>query len=69
VLRETTERPEAIESGAAELVGLNTGNIVNAAARILDDPERRAAMARASSVFGDGHASERIADAMLARLP
>lgn len=60
VLRETTERPEAIEAGVAALVGTGTAAIRNSAQRLLDDPVAYAAMARAASPFGDGHASARI---------
>lgn len=61
VLRETTERPEAIEAGVARLVGVDTGVIVETASRLLADDRAHAAMARAVSPFGDGAASGRIA--------
>lgn len=65
VMREDTERPEAIDAGVAIMVGTATARIVEAASRLLADPPGRLAMARASSAFGDGHASERILEAML----
>jgi UDP-N-acetylglucosamine 2-epimerase (non-hydrolysing) len=64
VLREVTERPEAVEAGAARLVGTDAAAIVVQAARLLDDPTAYAAMARPVFPFGDGSASRRIADAI-----
>lgn len=66
VLRETTERPEAVEEGVARLVGTDPAAIVAEAARLLDDAEFHATMARVVFPFGDGSASRRIADAILA---
>jgi len=68
VLRETTERPEAVEAGVAALVGMDTDAIVKAASRLLDDDDAFSAMARGVSPYGDGHAAERIVDALLTRL-
>ena len=65
VLRDETERQEAIDAGVAQLVGTDPDRIVDAAARILGDPETRARMSRKSTAFGDGHASHRILDALL----
>ncbi|MFH8369687.1 non-hydrolyzing UDP-N-acetylglucosamine 2-epimerase [Streptomyces sp. NPDC018031] len=62
VLRTTTERPEAVEAGAALLVGTDPEVILAAAGRLLDDPEEYRRMARARHPFGDGHAAERIVD-------
>ena len=67
VLRDTTERPEAVEQGAARLVGTDPDAIVSAALAVLDDPARHAAMARPISPFGDGHAARRIGDILEAR--
>lgn len=61
VLRDKTERPEAIASGNARLVGTSTERIVAEARRLLADPTERAAMARRSFPFGDGRAGPRIA--------
>lgn len=62
VLRDTTERPEAVEHGVARLVGTAPQTIVAAALTLLDDAEQCRAMSRAVSPFGDGKASQRIAD-------
>jgi UDP-N-acetylglucosamine 2-epimerase (non-hydrolysing) len=68
VLRETTERPEAIEAGVARLVGTSADAVYQAAARLLDDPDAYAAMAQAVSPFGDGHAAARIVSRLAADL-
>jgi UDP-N-acetylglucosamine 2-epimerase (non-hydrolysing) len=60
VLREVTERPEAIEAGAARIVGTDAARIVNEAMRLLRDPAAYHAMSRVNNPFGDGHAAERI---------
>src|SRR5215217_3278324 len=65
VLRETTERPEGLEAGTLKLVGTETSQIVREATRLLDDPVAYAEMARAVNPYGDGHAAERIIDALL----
>jgi len=66
VLRERTERPEAIEAGTALLVGTDTDRIVSETRRLMDDPQAYEAMATAVNPFGDGHAAERIVGALLA---
>lgn len=60
VLRETTERPEAVEAGTAQLVGTNPEQVVAIASDLLSHPDRYNAMANAINPFGDGKASERI---------
>jgi UDP-N-acetylglucosamine 2-epimerase (non-hydrolysing) len=60
VLRDTTERPEAVTAGTAKLVGTKPENIVAAAVELLSQPAAYAAMANAINPFGDGHAAERI---------
>jgi UDP-N-acetylglucosamine 2-epimerase len=65
VLRRVTERPEAIEAGTALLVGTDPERILTEARRLLDDPSAHQAMARAVNPFGDGHAAERIVEALL----
>jgi UDP-N-acetylglucosamine 2-epimerase (non-hydrolysing) len=60
VLREETERPEAVSFGVAALVGNDTANIVEKAERLLKDPAAYAEMARGASPYGDGLASSRI---------
>ncbi|TCD06721.1 UDP-N-acetylglucosamine 2-epimerase (non-hydrolyzing) [Erythrobacteraceae bacterium CFH 75059] len=66
VLRDTTERPEAVAAGTAQLVGTRSAPIVAAASRLLDDAGAYRRMARAHSPFGDGRASQRIADLLAA---
>lgn len=61
VLRDETERPEAVEMGVVKLVGPHYERIMEAGIQLLSDPEAYAAMARAVSPYGDGHAAERIA--------
>ena len=60
VLREETERPEAVEQGVVKLVGPNLERIVEETQRLLDDNAAYKAMARGVSPYGDGHAAERI---------
>jgi UDP-N-acetylglucosamine 2-epimerase (non-hydrolysing) len=60
VLRETTERPEAVTAGTAKLVGTESENIVASAVELLSNPDAYQAMANAINPFGDGKASERI---------
>jgi len=60
VMREKTERPEAVAAGCAQLVGTDAERIVGAATRLLDDPSARARMSRARSPYGDGQAAQRI---------
>lgn len=62
VLRDSTERPEAIEAGVAKLIGTRRAWIVQNALELLDSEEAWAAMAKGSSPFGDGHAAGRIAE-------
>ena len=61
VMRETTERPEAVSAGTAKLVGTDREQIVREAARLLDNAEAYLAMAQAHNPYGDGKAAERIA--------
>lgn len=62
VLRETTERPEAIAAGTARLVGTQPTAIADAAIELLTQPPAYEAMAKAVNPFGDGKASDRIVD-------
>lgn len=62
VMRDTTERPEGIEAGTLKLVGTSEETIYNEFARLLASPEEYMKMSKASNPYGDGHASERIAD-------
>jgi UDP-N-acetylglucosamine 2-epimerase (non-hydrolysing) len=65
VMREKTERPEAVEAGTVRLAGTAERRIVGEVARLLDDAGAREAMARVHNPYGDGHASARIAEAAL----
>jgi len=67
VLRDVTERPEAVEAGAARLVGTAPDRIVAEATRLLTDDELYARMSSAKNPFGDGRAAQRIAEAILGR--
>jgi UDP-N-acetylglucosamine 2-epimerase (non-hydrolysing) len=67
VLREVTERPEGVEAGTAVIVGTDREKIVRTASELLTSPEAYARMANAVSPYGDGHASERIAEALRER--
>jgi len=60
VLREKTERPEAVEAGTVLLVGTDEERIVKEATRLLEDPAAHHAMAAIHNPYGDGHACERI---------
>ncbi len=60
VLRETTERPEAMMAGTAKLIGTRAERLFEEADRLLTDATAYSAMANAINPFGDGHASERI---------
>ncbi len=62
VMRDTTERPEGVEAGTAKLVGTDQNLIVKETNRLLDDEDYYDSMAKAHNPFGDGHASERIAE-------
>lgn len=66
VLREKTERPEAVAAGSVKLVGTDPGRIVAEAERLLDDEAEYLRMARIHNPYGDGHASERIREAIAA---
>lgn len=68
VMRDTTERPEGIEAGTLKLVGTTEDVIYREFSRLLSDKEEYRAMSRASNPYGDGHASERIADALAVTL-
>ncbi|MFW9262735.1 non-hydrolyzing UDP-N-acetylglucosamine 2-epimerase [Nostoc sp. CALU 546] len=60
VLRDTTERPEAVAAGTAKLVGTKSEDIFAATAELLSNSDAYEAMANAINPFGDGHAAERI---------
>ena len=62
VMREKTERPEAVDAGTARLVGTDPERICLEAARLLDNPEEYSARSQIHNPYGDGQASRRIAD-------
>ncbi|MCD9230589.1 non-hydrolyzing UDP-N-acetylglucosamine 2-epimerase [Ralstonia pseudosolanacearum] len=68
VTRETTERPEAVASGTARLVGTDTARIVREAETLLDDSAAYLRMAHAHNPYGDGQACRRIVEALMTAL-
>ena len=65
VLRDTTERPEGISAGTLKLVGTDEETIYNETKILLTDNKEYEKMSHASNPYGDGHASERIVDAII----
>jgi UDP-N-acetylglucosamine 2-epimerase (non-hydrolysing) len=65
VLREVTERPEGVATGALRIVGTDRDRIVRETSLLLDNRDEYAAMANAKNPFGDGHAAERIVASLL----
>ena len=65
VLRNTTERPEGIEAGTLKLVGTDEENIYSETKKLLTDNDEYNKMSKANNPYGDGHASERIADIII----
>ena len=66
LLRDKTERPDALQAGTLELVGTDARAIEQAVANLLDDPAQHARMSQVHSPFGDGQASRRIAEHLCA---
>jgi UDP-N-acetylglucosamine 2-epimerase (non-hydrolysing) len=64
VMRDTTERPEAVAAGTARLIGTDSDRIISAVTELLDDPAAFALMANAVNPYGDGLASHRTIEAM-----
>jgi UDP-N-acetylglucosamine 2-epimerase (non-hydrolysing) len=64
VLREVTERPEAVEAGTVRVVGTDRARIVEWTRQLLDDPGAYEQMARAVNPYGDGKAAQRIVEAI-----
>lgn len=62
VMRDTTERPEAVDAGTVRLVGTNYGTIVNGVSALLDDTEEYDKMSQAVNPYGDGRACPRIVE-------
>ncbi|MOA41183.1 UDP-N-acetylglucosamine 2-epimerase [compost metagenome] len=65
VMRNTTERPEAVEAGTVKLVGTDVGRIVQEVASLLTDKDAYEAMSVAHNPYGDGDAAERILNAII----
>jgi UDP-N-acetylglucosamine 2-epimerase (non-hydrolysing) len=65
VLRDVTERPEAVEAGTVKIIGTDRQRIFGAVTQLLDDPAEHDRMARAVNPYGDGQASKRIVAALL----
>ena len=65
VLRNETERPEAVYSGTVRIAGVNEDNIYNMASKLLTDKEDYEKMAHAVNPYGDGNASRRTVEAIL----
>lgn len=68
VMRDCTERPEAVKAGGVKLVGSDPDRILAEVSRLAEDPAEYARMSRIQNPYGDGHASERIVEAVRARL-
>ncbi|MGM0953167.1 MAG: non-hydrolyzing UDP-N-acetylglucosamine 2-epimerase [Pseudomonadota bacterium] len=66
VMRETTERPEAVSAGTVTLVGTDADRIVSEVSRLITDPFAYQSMARSHNPYGDGEACQRIIDALAA---
>ncbi|HZG22260.1 MAG TPA: UDP-N-acetylglucosamine 2-epimerase (non-hydrolyzing) [Herbaspirillum sp.] len=67
VMRDTTERPEAVTAGTVRLVGTSREEIINGVSLLMDDAAAYQAMSRAHNPYGDGRACQRIVEALLAR--
>jgi len=66
IMRDTTERPEAVEAGCARLVGASTENIFAAASELFENEQSYKAMAHVRNPFGDGHAADYIVEILKA---
>lgn len=67
VMRDTTERPEAVEAGTVKLVGTDVEKIVTEVEVLLNDPHEYKKMSQAHNPYGDGLASERIAQELISQ--
>jgi UDP-N-acetylglucosamine 2-epimerase (non-hydrolysing) len=67
VMRDTTERPEAVEAGTVQLVGAKQDNIINAVSRLMEDEDWYRQMAETTNPYGDGKASWRIVQFLKAK--
>jgi UDP-N-acetylglucosamine 2-epimerase (non-hydrolysing) len=66
VMRDTTERPEAVNAGTVKLVGTDKEKIIKEAQKLIDDKKEYEKMSKAHNPYGDGRASEKIVDFLLA---
>lgn len=64
VLRNTTERPEAVDAGTVKLIGINTKRIVEETSLLLDNEENYLMMSKAANPYGDGNACKKIIDVL-----
>lgn len=69
VMRDTTERPEAVEAGTVKLVGTNYDAIVNETIKLLDSSKEYRAMSSRHNPYGDGNSAQRIADTLVNHFP
>ena len=67
VLRDVTERPEAVLAGTVKLVGTQFQTIINETCNLMDNSEIYQQMAKAVNPYGDGHAAQRIVGALLGK--
>jgi UDP-N-acetylglucosamine 2-epimerase (non-hydrolysing) len=67
VMRDVTDRPEAVQAGTVALVGTDTRRIVTEVTRLLDNPDLHSSFSRRINPYGDGRASQRILDALCGR--
>jgi UDP-N-acetylglucosamine 2-epimerase (non-hydrolysing) len=64
VMRDTTERPEAVEAGTVKLVGTDTSIIIREISNLMENEDQYAAMSKAHNPYGDGNAAARIVDVL-----
>ena len=64
VMRDTTERPEALEAGTVKFVGTDYNKIVSEVSLLLDDKAHYDVMSKAVNPYGDGHACKRIVESL-----
>jgi UDP-N-acetylglucosamine 2-epimerase (non-hydrolysing) len=65
LMRDVTERPEAVEAGTVEIVGSNNQRIIESVSRLVNDKKHYQTMSRAHNPYGDGFACKRIVDTLL----
>ena len=68
VMRETTERPEAVEAGTVKLVGTSVETIIHAVSELMDDEKIYSNMSKAHNPYGDGYSSEKILETIKEKL-